>query len=119
MYSPRTRVSFVFVCVSLCPLPLWPVPAGEPASLLVASDHVLLRLSAEDGSLAAGEGSWRHLQLPRPGPAALDYNHRWAADRDTGTWAAEGTPARGPQRGHRHVGRRGTPARESQRDTGT
>ena len=53
------------------------VPAGAAASLLVASDQVLLRLSAEDGSLPAGDDSWRQIQPPRLGAVAMDYDHRW------------------------------------------
>ena len=37
-----------------------------------------MRLSAEDGSLPAGDDSWRPLQLSRGSAVALDYNHRYA-----------------------------------------
>ncbi|KAF0300268.1 Prolow-density lipoprotein receptor-related protein 1 [Amphibalanus amphitrite] len=50
-------------------------PADEPATLLVAADQLLLRVSTEDGSLAAGDGAWRPLQKRSAG-VALDYNHR-------------------------------------------
>ncbi|XP_037085520.1 prolow-density lipoprotein receptor-related protein 1-like [Pollicipes pollicipes] len=63
-------------------------PVGAPASLLVSTESVLLRLSAADGRLSEGRAGWRHLNTSRRGqPAAMDFDHR----NDSVCWvSAEG-----------------------------